>query len=393
MNGFFGPLKPYTGAYHPSVYRKYARGGGNALGTLGHAFAYKRPTQLSDGGTADDGSDYGDPIDQIDAVISQQQQLKRQPSMGEQYLKFEQEWGGDSEGVSQRFASGSPYDISRASGDLAQLDEDSRENIQDDAAKFQDKVEKELEGADTRSFARGGNAFTKAWATINKIKRKYGGNVSQQLADRYKRQEIGSNGINPGPMPDYDESTKPQNGPDNDSHQGYIKGYHGDQMLLKSRKGSEGTGFARGGSTVKQNPYATPAADGMPPSIAVKHRAPTRVTAAWENRPVGIKQRNSVGKGLHVGAPHSGEGLVLNVYLSPVGPNAISLTHTGSGGVNVARMADRSLQGDARPMPAGNPFHQGPAPTAIPTGPQGFASLLGQMPYGAGPVRKPRASR
>jgi hypothetical protein len=44
--GFFGPLKPFTGTYHPSV---YARGGGAALGTLGKAFAYKRP-QLAQGG-------------------------------------------------------------------------------------------------------------------------------------------------------------------------------------------------------------------------------------------------------------------------------------------------------------------------------------------------------
>jgi len=44
--GFFGPLKPYTGPYHPSVYK---RGGGMAAGTLGKAFAYKRP-QLANGG-------------------------------------------------------------------------------------------------------------------------------------------------------------------------------------------------------------------------------------------------------------------------------------------------------------------------------------------------------
>jgi hypothetical protein len=49
-NGFFGKLpKPYTGSYHPSV---YARGGGAALGTLGKAFAYKKP-QLANGGNID----------------------------------------------------------------------------------------------------------------------------------------------------------------------------------------------------------------------------------------------------------------------------------------------------------------------------------------------------
>ena len=44
-NGFFGPLKPYTGAYHPSVYKR----GGAALGTLGKPLAYKKP-QLAAGG-------------------------------------------------------------------------------------------------------------------------------------------------------------------------------------------------------------------------------------------------------------------------------------------------------------------------------------------------------
>jgi len=52
MSGFFGKLKPYTGAYHPSVYQRYSRGGGAGWGTLGKAFAYKRPPMLSDGGTS-----------------------------------------------------------------------------------------------------------------------------------------------------------------------------------------------------------------------------------------------------------------------------------------------------------------------------------------------------
>jgi hypothetical protein len=44
-NGFFGAMQPYSGSYHPSVYRKYSRGGGPAGGgyKLGNAFAYKRP--------------------------------------------------------------------------------------------------------------------------------------------------------------------------------------------------------------------------------------------------------------------------------------------------------------------------------------------------------------
>ena len=50
----FGAMTPYNGPYHPSVYRKYSRGGGseNAVGTPGEAFAYKRP-RFPDGGTAE----------------------------------------------------------------------------------------------------------------------------------------------------------------------------------------------------------------------------------------------------------------------------------------------------------------------------------------------------
>jgi hypothetical protein len=73
------------------------------------------------------------------------------------------------------------------------------------------------------------------------------------------------------------------------------------------------------------------------------------MTPAWKNRPYPVAQRTQ--KGLRINAPHSGEGLVMNIHLSDVGPHALSLTH--SGGVNVERMADRNLQADARPT---NPF-------------------------------------
>jgi hypothetical protein len=86
----------------------------------------------------------------------------------------------------------------------------------------------------------------------------------------------------------------------------------------------------------------------LPPSVSTRYRAKPRITSAWESK------SPRVGK-LHVGAPHSGEGLVLNVHLSPVGPHALSLTN--SGGVNVERMAQRNLQSDA-PMPATNPFEK-----------------------------------
>ena len=65
-NGYFGALTPYTGPYHPSVYRKYSRGGGsvNGTGTLGKAFAYTRP-RFSDGGGADDSDQYDSDIQNI----------------------------------------------------------------------------------------------------------------------------------------------------------------------------------------------------------------------------------------------------------------------------------------------------------------------------------------
>ena len=46
-----GKVQPFTGNYHTSVYQRYSRGGGseNAVGTLGKAFAYKRP-KLAQGG-------------------------------------------------------------------------------------------------------------------------------------------------------------------------------------------------------------------------------------------------------------------------------------------------------------------------------------------------------
>ena len=340
MSGFFGKLKPYTGAYPPSVYAKYSRGGGTALGTLGKAFSYKRPA-FDAGGAADDSSD---PIAQIDAALASPQQ-QRQPSMGEQYLKFAQQWGGGPEGVNQRFSGGSPYDIARASDDLSQLDEDTREKVAKYAEKAQDEINDELASKEPGlNYARGGNAFVNFWNATKKIRRRggkavedyaRGGNVSQQLADRYLRQNIGGSGIHPTKdLPDYDE--EPQNTASNDSHQAYTAPHSGDQLPLKSSHGSRGTGFARGGSTVKQ--------------------------------------RNRIGKGMHIAAPHSGEGLVMNIHLSNVGPHALSLTH--SGGVNVERAASRALQSYGHPQP----FHPMPASQlglqGAPGG--GFGQMLGQ---------------
>jgi len=343
MSGFFGKLKPYSGAYHPSEYQRYSRGGGTALGTLGKAFAYKRPKMLSDGGTADDSSD---PIEQIDAALASPQQ-QRQPSMGEQMLRLNKEWGGGPEGVSQRFAGGSPYDIARTSADLEQLDSDSLDKIDKAAAKLDDTVNDELESKEPGLAEGGGvDAFTKFWQRAAAIQgRARGGGIAQ--ADKYLRQDIGGSGIHPELMPDYNRPV--DNGPDNDLAQGLSTPLGGtdDQVPVKPRQGSRGTGSARAGSTVNKNPYATPLPDGhdLPPSASTKYRAKPNVTAAWTGR-----QRNP--KGMHIKAPHSGEGLVLNVHLSNVGPHAVSLTH--SGGV---KMAERNLQSDARP--AINPFQWG----------------------------------
>jgi hypothetical protein len=80
------------------------------------------------------------------------------------------------------------------------------------------------------------------------------------------------------------------------------------------------------------------------------------MTPAWKDRPYPVAQRTS--KGLKIQAPHSGEGLVMHIHLSPVGAHAISL-HSGpegyTGGVDASRMvqraAERRLASDARPTP------------------------------------------
>ena len=87
-----------------------------------------------------------------------------------------------------------------------------------------------------------------------------------------------------------------------------------------------------------------------------------KMTPAWKDRPYPVAQRTS-SKGLKIHAPHSGEGLVMNIHLSDVGPHAISF-HSGpdgySGGGDSSRMvqgaAERRLASAARPTPF-------PAPT------------------------------
>jgi hypothetical protein len=80
-----------------------------------------------------------------------------------------------------------------------------------------------------------------------------------------------------------------------------------------------------------------------------------KMTPAWRDRPFAAHKN---GSGLKIHAPHSGEGLVMNIHLSNVGPHAISF-HSGpdgyNGGVDSSRMVQRqashALQSDARPTP------------------------------------------
>ena len=103
------------------------------------------------------------------------------------------------------------------------------------------------------------------------------------------------------------------------------------------------------------------------------------ITPAWKDRPTPMAQRTQ--KGLKIHAPHSGEGLVMNIHLSPVGAHAISF-HSGpegySGAVNVARMAARGLASAARPQPF--PVMHAPqlGVQAAPGG--GFGQAIGQNP-------------
>jgi hypothetical protein len=109
--GFFGPIASYSGAYDPSVYRKYSRGGGsqNAAGTLAKAFAYKRPV-FSDGGAADDPHDSD--IQNIETATQPSQ--PRRPGQVEGMMQAMNQWGQGPSGVSHRFANAGLYDIQRA---------------------------------------------------------------------------------------------------------------------------------------------------------------------------------------------------------------------------------------------------------------------------------------
>jgi hypothetical protein len=126
---FFGPLPIFTGAYHPSAYK---RGGGAAAGGVPHMNAGGNPLAL------DNPMQYANPMTKLSAM--------------------------------------------------------------------------QLNDIATKGY---GDAPDPSMVMMqNALKRAQGGNVSQQLADRFKRQNIGSNGIHPEHMPDY--AQRPFNGPGND---------------------------------------------------------------------------------------------------------------------------------------------------------------------------------
>ena len=128
MSDFFGKLKPYSGAYHPSVYAKYSRGGDasrNGTGTLGAAWAYKRP-QFDSGGVANDSDDPAD--DQIAQIVqATTPQQQRQPGLQERVFKFEAN--------KDQLYAGSPFNTAANTAALAQLDADSQDKIDKAAAK------------------------------------------------------------------------------------------------------------------------------------------------------------------------------------------------------------------------------------------------------------------
>jgi hypothetical protein len=162
-NGFFGAMTPYIGPYHHSVYAKYSRGGGseNAAGTLGKAFAYKRP-RFSDGGAADDADPYDSDIQNIEAATQPSQ--PRRPGQVEGMMQAINQWVQGPSGISQRFANSGLYDIQRASASLQEsVDPDTADKIQ----KYTDKITDKAAAADPdtpglpplKQRAQGGNVM------------------------------------------------------------------------------------------------------------------------------------------------------------------------------------------------------------------------------------------
>src|SRR5262249_26789532 len=81
----------------------------------------------------------------------------------------------------------------------------------------------------------------------------------------------------------------------------------------------------RRGGTMNDD-YLTPAQRRAYESHERFRRGGATKAPAWTDRPQHIKQRLAQGSGApRIHAQHSGEGLVLNIHLSDVGPDALSL--------------------------------------------------------------------
>jgi hypothetical protein len=171
----------------------------------------------------------------------------------------------------------------------------------------------------------------------------------------YKRPQLADGGGIDEPNP---YSEPPRNDLSNDYHQGHTTG----RDAVSYSWGKVSPHFKNDGAEVTPHGHN----EVTPRRLAQGGKA--QMTPAWKDRPFAVSQNTKAGHGLKIHAPHSGEGLVMNIHLGPVGPHAISLSHSGAVNVmNVERAASRALQGDAPP----SPFPVPAVPAVIPMGARG----------------------
>jgi len=260
-------------------------------------------------------------------------------------MKAINQWGQGPSGVSQRFANPGLYDIQRASYELQQnVDPDTAEKLQKQTNKMiDDAQDSDTPGLPSLKRAQGGNVVaTKQSERFNPYKRPPHNNAGNDYHQGYQVAR-GSGDYSSGKMsPRFS----------NQSAEIQPHGHNGATPRRRARGGKATEDYAGGGQA---EDYLSPAQRRAYESQSrFAKGGAAKMTPAWKDCPYPVTQRTP--KGLKIHAPHSGEGLVMNIHLSDVGPNALSLRH--SGGVNVERMAQRNLQSDAR-MPATNPFQQG----------------------------------
>jgi hypothetical protein len=254
-----------------------------------------------------DGSQAHDPtqFDSNDPIFNQPQQQQRQPGQVEGMMRAMQQWGQGPSGVSQRFANPGLYDIQRASYELQQsVDSDTAEKLQ----KYTNKMIDEVQGSDTPGLPPG----------LPSLKRARGGSICE-----------------------YDEP--PHNNANNDQHQGHSSG----RDAISYKWGKVSPRFQSQGAEITPHGHneVTPRKRAHGGSCSCCRcggrfaKGGAAVTPTWKDRPPAVAQRTT--QGLKIHAPHSGEGLVMNIHLSPVGEHAISF-HSGpdgySGGVDSMQM-------------------------------------------------------